>query len=120
MTYRVITGSRNIISWTLFFGILLVELGIAWIVQGQRIAVGLPPLSFYTAFDLMFGGLLLAHGLLKRGYPYRIGKLGTFFGVLFLAVGVAGLYGLGVYGWAIFFIMLGLVVIIVAAGRKWF
>jgi len=120
MTYRVITPSRNIISWSLFFGILLVELGIAWIVHGQRIAVGLPPLSFYTAFDLMFGALLLAHGLLKRGYPYRVGKLGTFFGVLFLAVGAAGLYGLGGYGWAIFFIMLGLVVIIIAAGRKWF
>ena len=120
MTYRIITGSRNIISWSLFFGILLVELGVAWIVQGQRVATGLPPLNFYTAFDLMFGALLLAHGLLKRGYPYRVGKLGTFFGVLFLAVGVAGLYGLGVYGWAIFFIMLGLVVIIVAAGRKRF
>lgn len=104
----------------MFFGILLVELGAAWLISSQRIGAGLPVLSFYTAFDLMFGGLLLAHGLLKRGYPYRVGKVGTFFGVLFLAVGVAGLYGLGSYGWAIFFIMLGLVLIVAAAGRRSF
>lgn len=99
----------------MFLGILLIEIGLAAFIGAERYE----HLDFYTSFDLMFGSLLLAHGLLKRGSPYRIGKLGTFLGILFLAVGVAGYYGGGAYTWATFFILLGIVVIAAAISRNW-
>jgi hypothetical protein len=113
-TYKMVRGPRNLISWSLFFGIFLVEIGLAALIGT------LHPyhLDFYISFDIMFGALLLAHGLLKGGYPYRIGKLGTFSGVLFLAVGAADYYGGGGYSLAIFFILLGILVIAAVAGRR--
>ena len=118
--YRVITEPRNIISWSVFFGVLLIEIGLAWFIGTQRYALGLPSLTAETSFELMFGALLLAHGLLKRGHPYQIGKLGTFLGVLFVALGTAGYYGNEDYTLAILFVLLGIVVIAVAArGKRW-
>lgn len=119
MSFRIISRPRNVISWPMFFGIFLVEVGAAWFISGLEIG-GLHP-SFYVAFDLLFGALLLAHGLLKRGRPYTIGKVGTFLGVVFLATGTAELYGEGAgFGWAILFILLGAVVIFAALGRRWY
>src|SRR5487761_532408 len=114
-SYRIISGSRNLISWPMFFGILLIEIGLSALVGLEHLF----NLNFYNSFDIMFGALLLAHGLLKRGYPYRIGRLGTFLGILFLAVGAADYYGGGGYSWAIFFILLGIVVIATAVSRRW-
>lgn len=103
----------------MFFGIFLVEIGFAWLVSESGLEIsGLRP-NFYVVFDFMFGALLLAHGLLKRGHPYRIGKVGTFLGVLFLATGIAEFFGEGEgFGWAILVILLGVVVIIAALGRR--
>jgi hypothetical protein len=98
----------------MFFGIFLIEIGLAAFIGSEHFL----NLNFYNSFEIMFGALLLAHGLSKRGFPYRIGKLGTFFGILFLAVGIADYYGGGGYGWAIFFILLGIVVITTAIGRR--
>ena len=114
-SYRIVSGSRNLISWSMFFGILLIEIGLSALVSSEHLS----NLNFYNSFDIMFGALLLAHGLLKRGYPYRIGRLGTFLGILFLAVGVADYYGGGEYSWATFFILLGIVVIAAAVSRRW-
>lgn len=114
-SYRIIKGSRNLISWSLFFGILLVEIGLAAFIGAEHY----DHFNFYTAFDLMFGSLFLAHGLLKRGSPYRIGKLGTFLGIVFLAVGTADYYGGGAYTFATFFILLGIVVIAAAISQRW-
>jgi hypothetical protein len=113
-SYRIISGSRNVITWPIFFGILLIEVGLAAFISSEHFH----NLDFYTSFDLMFGGLLLAHGLLKRGIPYRIGWFGTFFGILFLAVGVANYIGGGGYGSAVFFIVLGAVIILAAISRR--
>lgn len=100
----------------MFFGIFLLEIGLAAVI-GQLHYLNL---SFYTSFDLMFGALLLAHGLLKRGAPYRVGKLGTLMGILFLSFGVAYYYDIVAYTVASFFILLGLVVIAAALSRsKW-
>lgn len=112
--YRVVRAPRNLISWSMFFGIFLIEIGLAAFIG----TVHLYHLDFYTSFDIMFGALLVAHGLLKGGYPYKIGKLGTFSGILFLAVGAADYYGGGGYSWAIFFILLGTVVVLGAASRR--
>ncbi len=113
-SYKVVRGPRNLISWSLFIGIFLLELGLASLIG----ALHFYHLDFYTSFDIMFGALLLAHGLLKGGNPYKIGKLGTFAGVLFVAVGAADYYLGGGYSWAIFFILFGIVVIAAAASRR--
>jgi hypothetical protein len=105
----------------MFFGIFLVEVGLSWLIAESNIVFrGIHP-GFYVAFDILFGGLLLSHGLLKRGHPYRIGKVGTLLGLLFLAVGTAEFFGAGGgFGWAILFILLGAFVIFAALGRRWY
>jgi peptidoglycan/LPS O-acetylase OafA/YrhL len=113
-TYRIISGTRSIISWPAFFGIFLIEVGVAWFIASSNVYLGPLHLNFYNSFELMFGVLLLLHGLLKRGHPYRIGKVGTFLGVLFLALAFSSYFARGDYGLAVLFILLGLVVLIAA------
>jgi hypothetical protein len=97
----------------MFFGILLIEIGLAAFIGSEHYY----HLGFYSALDLMFGALLLAHGLLKSGSPYRIGKIGTFLGILFLAVGISDYYGGGAYTLATFFVLLGIAVVVIAISR---
>ena len=112
--FRIVTESRNIISGSMFLGILLIEIGLSWVIGSTHIF----QLRVSDSFDLMFGSLLLAHGLLKRGHPYRIGRAGTFLGLLFLSFGAADYYGLGGYSWPILFILVGVVIVYAALWRR--
>jgi hypothetical protein len=103
------------ISFPVFVGIGLLEAGLALFIGSFHVY------GFRTdnSFEIMFGVLLLAHGLLKRGSPYRIGKIGVFLGIVFLGAGIADYYGSADLGWAILFVLLGLVVILTAVSRRW-
>lgn len=59
----------------------------------------------------MFGGLLIAHGLLKKGHPYRVGKIGLVLGALVLAYAVSSYYGFSEYLIALLAISAGVILL---------
>lgn len=85
---RVVHLSTSYISLRVFIGLTLVALGVSWII-GRN---GFYGFHTRTAFALMFGSLFAAHGLLKKGHPYRVGKIGLVLGGLVLSYGVSSYY----------------------------
>ncbi|GEM_PF-2418140 len=106
---RLVNSGESYISGRVFVGIVLVELGLAWII-GERRPYGLTGI---VAFGFMFGSLLLIRSVLRRRRrrPYVVGKLSLIFGLLILGLSFVFYYGLSGYLIAILLVILGLAVI---------
>ncbi len=103
---RLVNSGESYISGRVFVGIVLVELGLAWII-GERRPYGLTGI---VAFGFMFGSLLLIRSVLRRR-PYVVGKLSLIFGLLILGLSFVFYYGLSGYLIAILLVIMGLAVI---------
>jgi peptidoglycan/LPS O-acetylase OafA/YrhL len=105
---------KKYISGRLFFGLFLVELGFAWII-GEMKLLGL---NSTLAFAFMFGTLLILYSTLRRGNPYRVGKVSFALGLFILLLGFSYLYGFSGYIWALLLVAAGIAVILGALNRR--